>query len=68
MAQFRVGLIGCGRPRSSEGATGFGQGHVNLAWREADGSPSKKHRYRVEDLLIRELMARSNNREDLPQS
>ena len=29
MAPFRVGIIGCGRPWKSEGATGFGQGHVH---------------------------------------
>jgi predicted dehydrogenase len=29
MAPFRVGIIGCGRPWRSEGATGFGQGHVH---------------------------------------
>lgn len=26
-APFRVGIIGCGRPRTSEGATGFGMAH-----------------------------------------
>jgi predicted dehydrogenase len=31
MAEFRVGIIGCGRPRRAEGATGFGQGHVHAA-------------------------------------
>jgi hypothetical protein len=34
----------------------FERGHVNLAWREPDGTPSKKHRYRVEDYLIPELV------------
>ncbi|MEZ4707091.1 MAG: Gfo/Idh/MocA family oxidoreductase [Caldilineaceae bacterium] len=29
MAQFRVGIIGCGRPWRSEGATGFGMSHVH---------------------------------------
>lgn len=38
MAQFRVGLIGCGRPRTSEGATGFGQGHVHAAGYAASSS------------------------------
>lgn len=28
MSRFRVGIIGCGRPWKSEGATGFGQGHT----------------------------------------
>jgi predicted dehydrogenase len=28
---FRVGIIGCGRPWKSEGATGFGQGHAHAA-------------------------------------
>ncbi|MEA3345983.1 MAG: Gfo/Idh/MocA family oxidoreductase [Chloroflexota bacterium] len=35
MAQFKVGIIGCGRPWRSEGATGFGQGHVHAAGYEA---------------------------------
>lgn len=29
MAKFRVGIIGCGRPRRMEKATGFGQGHLH---------------------------------------
>jgi UDP-N-acetylglucosamine 3-dehydrogenase len=29
MTQFKVGIIGCGRPRRTEGATGFGQGHLH---------------------------------------
>jgi UDP-N-acetylglucosamine 3-dehydrogenase len=35
MAPFKVGIIGCGRPWRSEGATGFGQGHVHAAGYEA---------------------------------
>lgn len=35
MSLFRVGIIGCGRPWRSEGATGFGQGHVHAAGYEA---------------------------------
>ena len=31
MARYRVGIIGCGRPRSAEGSTGFGQGHLHAA-------------------------------------
>jgi len=31
VAQFKVGIIGCGRPWRTEGATGFGQGHVHAA-------------------------------------
>ncbi len=31
MATFRVGIIGCGRPRREAGATGFGQGHLHAA-------------------------------------
>ena len=31
MTQFRVGIIGCGRPWKSEGATGMGQGNVHAA-------------------------------------
>jgi UDP-N-acetylglucosamine 3-dehydrogenase len=29
MEPFRVGIIGCGRPRSSNGATGFGMSHFH---------------------------------------
>src|SRR5262245_16422014 len=29
MAQFRVGMIGCGRPLKSDGATGFGMGNYH---------------------------------------
>lgn len=29
MDQFRVGIIGCGRPRNSNGATGFGMSHYH---------------------------------------
>ncbi len=29
MAQFRVGIIGCGRPWKSVGASGFGMGHAH---------------------------------------
>ena len=35
MTPFKVGIIGCGRPWRSEGATGFGQGHVHAAGYEA---------------------------------
>jgi len=35
LARFKVGIIGCGRPWRSEGATGFGQGHVHAAGYEA---------------------------------
>jgi predicted dehydrogenase len=29
MSKYRVGIIGCGRPRSSEGASGFGMSHFH---------------------------------------
>lgn len=29
MDQYRVGIIGCGRPRNSKGATGFGMSHFH---------------------------------------
>ncbi|MCB0087294.1 MAG: Gfo/Idh/MocA family oxidoreductase, partial [Caldilineaceae bacterium] len=29
MAQFKVGIIGCGKPWRSEGATGFGMSHAH---------------------------------------
>jgi len=35
MSRFRVGIIGCGRPRTSEGATGFGMAHMHAAGYEA---------------------------------
>jgi len=35
MTQFQVGIIGCGRPWKTEGATGFGQGRVHAAGYEA---------------------------------
>jgi predicted dehydrogenase len=35
MTQFKVGIIGCGRPRRAENATGFGQGHVHATGYEA---------------------------------
>jgi UDP-N-acetylglucosamine 3-dehydrogenase len=35
MATFKVGIIGCGRPWKTAGATGFGQGHVHAEGYEA---------------------------------
>jgi UDP-N-acetylglucosamine 3-dehydrogenase len=35
MAQFKVGIIGVGRPRQADGATGFGMAHVHAAGYEA---------------------------------
>jgi UDP-N-acetylglucosamine 3-dehydrogenase len=35
MAKFRVGIIGCGRPRHRAGSTGFGQGHLHATGYEA---------------------------------
>ena len=35
MAPFRVGIIGCGRPLRTEGATGFGMSHAHAAGYEA---------------------------------
>ncbi len=31
MTKFKVGIIGCGRPWKTEGATGFGMGHAHAA-------------------------------------
>ncbi len=31
MTTYRVGIIGCGRPRQTEGATGFGMSHAHAA-------------------------------------
>ncbi len=52
----KASLHGCIMPDGEYIILSFEQGHVNLAWRDADGQPSKKHRYRVEDCLIRELV------------
>jgi UDP-N-acetylglucosamine 3-dehydrogenase len=35
VAHYKVGIIGCGRPRREAGATGFGQGHLHAAGYEA---------------------------------
>jgi predicted dehydrogenase len=35
MTQFKVGIIGCGRPWKTENATGFGQGHIHATGYEA---------------------------------
>jgi UDP-N-acetylglucosamine 3-dehydrogenase len=35
MAKFKVGIIGVGRPRQAEGATGFGMAHLHAAGYEA---------------------------------
>jgi predicted dehydrogenase len=35
MAQFRVGIIGCGRPWKADGATGFGMSHQHARGYEA---------------------------------
>ena len=35
MTQYKVGIIGCGRPWKTENATGFGQGHVHAQGYEA---------------------------------
>jgi len=31
MSTYRVGILGCGRPRRTEGATGFGISHRHVA-------------------------------------
>lgn len=64
----KTSFLGCIMPDGDYVILGFEQRHISLAWREADGQPSKKHRYRVEDLLIRELMTHSSNRESMSQS
>ena len=35
MAELRVGIIGCGRPRSEGNSTGFGMAHLHAAGYEA---------------------------------
>jgi predicted dehydrogenase/pimeloyl-ACP methyl ester carboxylesterase len=35
MTRFKVGIIGCGRPWKTAGATGFGMGHLHAAGYEA---------------------------------
>jgi hypothetical protein len=52
----KTSFPGCTMPDGDYVILSFEHRHINVAWREADGQPSKKHRYRVEDLLIRELM------------
>lgn len=56
----KTSFLGCTMPRGDYVILGFEQSHINLAWIEADGRPSKKHRYRVEDLLIREFITHSD--------
>jgi predicted dehydrogenase len=34
---LKVAIIGCGRPRGAEGATGFAMGHRHMAGYEASG-------------------------------
>lgn len=53
----KVSFHGCIMPDGDYVVLSFEQGHINLAWREPDGAPSRKHRYRVEDYLIRELLS-----------
>ncbi len=43
---------GCIMPDGDYVVLEFEQGHTHLAWREAGGHPSKKHRYRVDDTLL----------------
>lgn len=64
----KASFHGCVMPDGDYVILSFEQGHVNLAWRETDGRPSKKHRYRVEDLQILGLTAHSGNREGMSQS
>lgn len=58
---------GCIMPDGDYVVLSFEEGHVNLAWQEADGRPSKKHRYRVEDLLMPPLPTHSNTGESTPR-
>lgn len=53
----KTSFHGCIMPDGDYLVLSFEQDHVNLAWRETDGQPSRKHLYRVEDHLIRELFA-----------
>jgi hypothetical protein len=64
----KTSFHGCILPAGDYVVLSFEQGHVNLAWREIDGEPSKKHRYRVADLILRGLIAHSSNREGMSQS
>jgi hypothetical protein len=58
-AEYRLfgnaSFYGCILPAGDYVIMGFERDYVNLAWIETDGRPSKKHRYRVEDTLIRAL-------------
>ncbi|MEJ2719458.1 MAG: hypothetical protein P8182_20395 [Deltaproteobacteria bacterium] len=64
----KTSFLGCIMPDGDYVILSFEQHHINLAWRTAEGQPSKKHQYRVEDFLIPELVTRTSNRESLPQS
>jgi hypothetical protein len=47
---------GCIMPDGDYVVMSIERGHVNLAWKETDGEPSRKHRYRVADHLILDLL------------
>ncbi len=55
-AEYRLygkrSFSGCIMPDGDYVILDFEQGHTFLAWREAGGHPSRKHRYRVDDTLL----------------
>ncbi len=46
---------GCIMPDGDYVVMSIERDHVNLAWKQTDGEPSRKHRYRVAGHLIQEL-------------
>lgn len=54
----KTAFNGCIMPDGDYVVMSIERDHVNLAWKETDGEPSRKHRYRVEDYLIQELLLR----------
>ena len=59
MAQFRVGIIGCGRPWKSQGASGFGMSHFHAHGYTASADAtivvladtSRRHAFQVDALV-----------------
>jgi hypothetical protein len=63
-AEYRLhgksGSYGCIMPDGDYVVLKFEQGHIHLAWREAGGQPSKKHRYRVDSALLSDVRTNGN--------
>ncbi len=63
-AEYRLygkrSFFGCIMPDGDYVVLDFEQGHTYLAWSEAGGYPSRKHRYRVDDTLLSNLRKSAN--------